>query len=87
MLKLSYTYLRWYLMKLRSTKNKGFTTKAVTSIQNLVGDRCATQKKIEIFTKYKKELLLRVTKTCHKLPKEYQQALGNVNEFFVAYIF
>ena len=51
------------------------------------GRQMCHTKKIEIFTKCKKELLLRVTKTCHKLPKEYQQALGNANEFFVAYIF
>ena len=51
------------------------------------GRQMCHTKKIEIFIKYRKELLLRVTKNYHKLPKENQQALGNINEFFVAYIF
>ena len=68
-------------MKLRSTKKKGFTTKVITSIKNLMSDICATHKKInDLFIKYRMELSSQVTKNWHKLPKEVQQSLGNVNE-------
>ena len=48
-----------------------------------MSDRCATHKKCnDLFIKYRMELLPQVTKNWHKLSKEDQQSLGNVNEFF-----
>ena len=71
------------LDEIEVTPKKGFATKVVTSIKNLMSDRCAIQKKFnDLFIKYRKGLLPQVTKNWHKLPKENQQSLGNVNEFF-----
>ena len=40
------------------------------------------QKINDLFIKYRKELLPQLTKNLHKLLKEDQQSLGNVNELF-----
>ena len=57
-------------MKLRSTQKKGFDTKVIASIKNLMSDRCATHKKFnDLFIKYRTELLPQATKNWHKLPK------------------
>ena len=69
------------LDEIEVNQRKRFTTKVITSIKNLMSDICATQKKFnDLFTKYRMELLSQVTKNWHKLPKEVQQSLGNVNE-------
>ena len=68
--KVNWTYLRTVLDEIEVNQKKGFPTKVITSIKNLMSDRCATHKKLMIFSiKYRTELLPQLLKRGTSFPK------------------